>query len=78
MQVSNSRYSPAAKTLMEIAALHEVGRNKQNQVVDEEKAKDAPRLCIMNPNLILGPQLQPGGVAGKSLPWIAKILKGEA
>ena len=60
VQVSNSRYSPAAKTLMEIAALHEVGRNKHNEVVDEERAFCAPRLCIMNPNLVLGPQLQPG------------------
>ena len=78
VQISNSRYSPAAKTLMEIAALHEVGRNQQNEVVDEEKAKGAPRLCIMNPNLILGPQLQPGSVAGNSLPWMVKILRGEA
>ena len=76
VQQANSRYSPAAKTLMEIAALQEVGRNQKNEVVKE--INGAPRLCIMNPNLILGPQLQPGGVTGNPLPWMVKILKGEA
>lgn len=31
----------------------------------------------MNPNLILGPQLQSGSVKGNSLPWIKKILTKE-
>ena len=33
-----------------------------NEIVDKEKAELAKdtRLCIMNPNLILAPQLQPG------------------
>eukprot|EP00127_Corallochytrium_limacisporum_P001505 Clim_evm3s62 gene=Clim_evmTU3s62 len=76
-QKSRSRWSPAAKTSMEIAAFTEVGRNQRNDVVDEEKAKGAPRLCIMNPNLILGPQLNPGPPGINSLLWVSKILKGE-
>ena len=62
---------------MEIAALKAVGRDQRNEVVDAEAAAGAPRLCIMNPNLILGPQLQPGPISGNSLPWIVSILKGE-
>ena len=62
---------------MELAALEEVGRNRRNEIVNAEAAKDAPRLCIMNPNLILGPQLQPGAISGNSLPWVVSILKGE-
>jgi len=77
-QKQRGRFSPAAKTLMEIHALAAVGRNQANQIVQPEKAKDAPRLCIMNPNLILGPQLHPGPISGNSLPWIVRILKGEA
>merc|ERR1712196_389106 len=77
LQQENGRFSPAAKTLMELAALEEVGRNRRNEIVDAEAAKDAPRLCIMNPNLILGPQLQPGAISGNSLPWMVKILKKE-
>lgn len=77
-QISAGKFSPAAKTLMEISCLKAVGRNQKNVVVNEELAKGAPRLCILNPNLILGPQLKPGGISGNSLPWVAKILKGEA
>lgn len=77
VQKANGRFSPAAKTLMEINALLEVGRNQGNEIVDEAKAAGAPRLCIMNPNLILGPQLAPGPVAGNSLPWMLRLFKGE-
>lgn len=80
-QVARQRYSPAAKTLMELRALEAVGRDQSNAIVDEAKANNqgcSPRLCILNPNLILGPQLQPGAVSGNSLPWMAKILKGES
>jgi len=77
LQQKNGRYSPAAKTLFEINALREVGRNQQNEVVDAAAAEGAPRLCIMNPNLILGPQLPPGPVSGNSLPMVLAILKGE-
>ena len=78
VQQQNGRFSPAAKTLMEIASLAAVGRNQQNEVVDPERASKAPRLCIMNPNLILGAALKPGRVTGNSLPWVAKILRGES
>lgn len=76
LQIEAGKYSPAAKTLMEISCLQAVGRNQQNEVVDDSLAKGAPRLCIINPNLILGPQLQPGPISGNSLPWVARILKG--
>jgi len=76
-QKANGRFSPAAKTLMEINALKEVGRNQQNEVVDAAAAEGAPRLCIMNPNLIMGPQLQPGPISGNSLPGCLAMLKGE-
>jgi nucleoside-diphosphate-sugar epimerase len=77
-QESKGRYSPAAKTRMELAVLEEVGRNTRNGVADEARAEGAPRLCIMNPNLILGPQLQPGSISGNSLPWIVRILNRES
>eukprot|EP00929_Paragymnodinium_shiwhaense_P080811 TRINITY_DN4216_c0_g1_i1.p1 TRINITY_DN4216_c0_g1~~TRINITY_DN4216_c0_g1_i1.p1 ORF type:complete len:343 (-),score=74.03 TRINITY_DN4216_c0_g1_i1:151-1179(-) len=78
-QKANKRFSPAAKTLMEIEALKFVGRNQQNEVVDAAAAEGAPRLCILNPSLILSPQLKPGNeVTGNGLPWFAKIAKGEA
>eukprot|EP00747_Dinoflagellata_sp_TGD_P165609 gnl/TRDRNA2_/TRDRNA2_187112_c0_seq1.p1 gnl/TRDRNA2_/TRDRNA2_187112_c0~~gnl/TRDRNA2_/TRDRNA2_187112_c0_seq1.p1 ORF type:complete len:346 (+),score=61.46 gnl/TRDRNA2_/TRDRNA2_187112_c0_seq1:55-1092(+) len=76
-QKQNGRWSPAAKTLMEIGALKEVGRNQRNEVVDAAAADGAPRLCIMNPNLILAPQLNPGPIAGNSIPMVTGILKGE-
>jgi len=77
-QLKAQKFSPAAKTLMDLKALEAVGRDKANEIVDEALAAASPRLCILNPNLILGPQLQPGAVSGNSLPWVAKILKGEA
>ncbi|GAB5372691.1 hypothetical protein AAMO2058_001686500 [Amorphochlora amoebiformis] len=77
-QKKKGKFSPAAKTLMEINALAEVGRGQNNEIIDEKRANGAPRLCIINPNLILGPQLEPReGVSGNSLPWVAKILKKE-
>eukprot|EP01006_Ploeotia_vitrea_P063088 TRINITY_DN84921_c0_g1_i1.p1 TRINITY_DN84921_c0_g1~~TRINITY_DN84921_c0_g1_i1.p1 ORF type:complete len:329 (-),score=56.09 TRINITY_DN84921_c0_g1_i1:103-1089(-) len=76
-QLSVKKYSPAAKTQMELKSLARVGRNAKNEIVDEELAKNSPRLCIMNPNMIVGPQLQPGPPSGNSLPYLAKILKGE-
>ena len=78
VQLGAGKFSPAAKTIMEMSALCEVGRNQQNEVIDGSVASSSPRLCIMNPNLILGPQLKPGSVSGNSLPWVARILKGEA
>jgi len=77
-QVAANKFSPAAKTLMELRSLEEVGRNKANEIVNVELARNSPRLIIMNPNLILGPQAQPGPVKGNSLPWIVKILKKES
>mmetsp|Transcript_8692 Transcript_8692/g.17625 ORF Transcript_8692/g.17625 Transcript_8692/m.17625 type:complete len:339 (+) Transcript_8692:48-1064(+) len=78
-QIAKGKFSPAAKTLMEIKAFEAVGRNHKNEVVDETvaNAPGCPRLVIMNPNLILGPQLDPGNIKGNSLPWICKILKKE-
>jgi len=77
-QQSSGKYSPAAKTLMEIKSLEFVGRNQKNQIVDKEVADSSPRLCIINPSLILGPRLQPGELQGNGLPWFAKIVRGEA
>jgi len=77
-QKSAGKFSPAAKTLMEIKALEFVGRNQQNQVVDEEAASSSPRLCIFNPSLILGAKLDSGELKGNGLPWFARIVKGEA
>lgn len=77
-QQAAGKYSPAAKTLMEIKALEFVGRNRQNQIVDQEAAASAPRLCIINPSLILGARLEPGDLKGNGLPWFARIVKGEA
>jgi len=77
-QQAAGKYSPAAKTLMEIRALEFVGRNQQNQIVDQDAASSAPRLCIINPSLILGSRLQPGELKGNGLPWFARIVKGEA
>jgi len=79
-QIKRGRYSPAAKTLMEIKSLEAVGRNHKNVVVDEElaKASSTPRLTIINPNLILGPQLDPSpSIKGNSLPWMVRILRKE-
>eukprot|EP00397_Hematodinium_sp_SG-2012_P041290 GEMP01045435.1.p1 GENE.GEMP01045435.1~~GEMP01045435.1.p1 ORF type:complete len:335 (-),score=76.61 GEMP01045435.1:581-1585(-) len=75
LQIKNDRFSPAAKTLMELNAFKEVGRNARNEVVNACEGH-VPRLCIMNPNLILGPDLR-SETQGNSLPWLAKILRGE-
>jgi nucleoside-diphosphate-sugar epimerase len=75
-QIKKGKHSPAAKTLMDLNALKEVGRNQQNVVVDQDLANSSPRLCIMNPNLILGPQFNPTA-AGNSTPFMARILLGE-
>ena len=79
-QKSKGKFSPAAKTLMEIEALKFVGRNQRNEVVDQSAAERTKnvRVCIMNPSWILGPQLQPGDITGNGLPWFAKIAKGES
>ena len=40
--------------------------------------QSTPRFVVINPNLILGPQLDPGPtIKGNSLPWMIKILKKE-
>jgi len=75
-QKANGRYSPAAKTLMEAAAFDFVGRDRHNNVVTPGKNGNV-RLCILNPSLIIGPQLQPGQVTGNGLPWFVKIVKGD-
>ncbi|VEU39628.1 unnamed protein product [Pseudo-nitzschia multistriata] len=80
-QVLRGRYSPAAKTRMEARAFAAVGRNHANEVVDPVLAGDpaTPRLVVINPNLVLGPQLDPSPtVKGNSLPWMARILRKEA
>lgn len=77
-QLEAKKFSPAAKTLMEINSLKAVGRNQQNEIIDESLSSQSPRLVIMNPNLILGPQLQPGVPKGNSLPWVKRILTKEA
>jgi len=79
-QINRGRYSPAAKTLMEIKSLEAVGRNHKNEIINKELAlhKTTPRLIIINPNLILGSQLDPSlTIKGNSLPWMIQILKKE-
>merc|ERR1711957_201005 len=71
---------PAAKTLMEITSMQAIGRNHKNEIINQELAfhTSTPRLIIMNPNLILGPQLDPSlQITGNSLPWMIQILKKE-
>merc|ERR1719244_1379954 len=58
-------------------SLEFVGRDLANKVVDVECDKLSPRLCIINPSLILAPAIKPGGT-GQALPWFARIVKGEA
>lgn len=77
-QKSKKKWSPAAKTLMEINSLEYVGRNQKDEVVDEKMAENKPRLCIMNPSLILGPQIRPGKILGNGLPFFAKVVRGQA
>lgn len=43
VQKERGKFSPAAKTLMELAALEFVGRNKRNEIIDKEKASNSPR-----------------------------------
>ena len=43
IQKGKGKFSPAAKTLMEMAAFDFVGRNKKNEIIDEEKASNSPR-----------------------------------
>jgi nucleoside-diphosphate-sugar epimerase len=77
-QIKRGRYSPAAKTLMEITSMKAIGRNHKNEIINTELAlhTSTPRLIIMNPNLILGPQLDPSRqIKGNSLPWMIQILK---
>ena len=45
LQKKNGRFSPAAKTLMEESALEFVGRNKRNEIIDNEQASKTPRYC---------------------------------
>jgi len=78
IQKAAGKFSPAAKTLMEIKALEFVGRNRQNKILDQDAALYGPRLCIINPSLILGPRLDSGELKGNGLPWFARIVKGEA
>lgn len=77
-QIKRGRYSPAAKTLMEIRSFEAVGRNHRDEITDERLAmkESTPRLVVINPNLILGPQLDPSPtIKGNSLPWMLQILK---
>lgn len=76
-QQAHHKWSPAAKTLMELRALEYVGRDARNDIVDPIRAQEKPRLCILNPSLILGPQLQPGTIRGNGLPWFGKIVRGQ-
>ncbi|CAD7970403.1 unnamed protein product [Amoebophrya sp. A25] len=79
-QAANKRFSPSAKTNMELQSLAFVGRDATNAIINKERATATKRLrlCIMNPSWILAPQLQPGPVSGNGLPWLAKIVKGES
>ena len=46
-QKKKGRFSPAAKTLMEMSAFEFVGRNKRNEIINEEKASTAPRYLLI-------------------------------
>lgn len=66
---------------MEIKSFEAVGRNHKNEITDIKLATEqsTPRLVVINPNLILEPQLDPSStIKGNSLPWMIKILKKEA
>jgi len=79
-QIRRGRYSPAAKTLMELKSFEAVGRNHKNEITDSDLAtkRSTPRLVVLNPNLVLGPQLDPSiTIKGNSLPWMIQILKKE-
>jgi nucleoside-diphosphate-sugar epimerase len=43
IQKQKRKFSPAAKTLMELAAFEFVGRNKRNEIIDEKIAIISPR-----------------------------------
>lgn len=64
-QISQGKYSPAAKTLMDQAAL--------------QYGKDHPelRVVVLNPNLIMGPMFQPELPEKGSLKMLLAILKRE-
>eukprot|EP00095_Tigriopus_kingsejongensis_P005143 maker-scaffold100_size373717-snap-gene-2.53 protein:Tk05143 transcript:maker-scaffold100_size373717-snap-gene-2.53-mRNA-1 annotation:"hypothetical protein" len=64
-QISQGKYSPAAKTLMDKAALEYGQQHPELRVV------------ILNPNLIMGPMFQPQLPEKGSLPMLSKIIKGE-
>jgi len=78
IQKAAGKFSPAAKTLMEIKSLEFVGRNKQNEIIMKEISDSSPRLCILNPSLVLGPLLHQGELKGNGLPWFVKIINGKA
>ena len=50
VQKERGKFSPAAKTLMELAALDFVGRNKRNEIIDKEKASNSPRFVTQKIN----------------------------
>lgn len=64
-QISEKKYSPAAKTLMEKSALKYASEHPELRVV------------IMNPNLIMGPVLSTDIPKKGSLPMLLSILTGK-
>ncbi len=62
-QISQGKYSPAAKTLMERSAFAHA------------RAHPETKVAIVNPNLIVGPTFQPE-VSG-SLAFLLKVIRGE-
>ena len=43
IQKQKGKFSPAAKTLMELSAFEFIGRNKRNEIIDEKVALISPR-----------------------------------
>ena len=43
LQKQKGKFSPAAKTLMELSAFEFVGRNKRNEIINEDISSISPR-----------------------------------
>ena len=76
-QIANGRFSPAAKTIMETAALNLCGIGTDNSIIDQAVYDASPRLCIVNFSLILGSQLRPGEISAPGLKWFKSICQGQ-
>jgi nucleoside-diphosphate-sugar epimerase len=74
-QLDDGRFSPCAKTLMELEALKYCGRDSKNDPVYSQVP--TIRLSILNPSLVLGNVLKPGIIEAAGMSYFIKICKGE-